>query len=199
MIKIGHININNEVSLPLSHSAMLRQGHFEVLHMMGYMKHRHNSILAFDPCYPNMDHSKFQECYWRDFHEGAVEAIPPNALSPRGKEVDLQMFVDSNHAGNKWTRRSRTGFLVCINISLINWYSKKQSTVNISVFGAECITTMIGLEMLHAIQYKLRMISIPIPGPSYIYGNNMLVIHNTSKPELMLKKKYNSIDYHAIG
>ena len=40
-----------------------------------------------------------------------------------------------------------------------------------------------------------------VPGyqsPLYIYGINMLVIHNTQRPELMLKKISNSIYYHAI-
>ena len=35
-------------------------------------------------------------------------------------------------------------------------------------------------------------------GPSYIYGDNMSVIHNTQRPESTLKKKSNSICYHAI-
>ena len=39
---------------------------------------------------------------------------------------------------------------------------------------------------------------IPLSGPSYIYSDNMLVIHNTSKPESTLKKKCNAIAYHAI-
>ena len=30
------------------------------------------------------------------------------------------------------------------------------------------------------------------------YGDNMSVIHNTERPESMLKKKSNSICYHAI-
>ena len=53
-----------------------------------------------------------------------MEAIPPDAPLPRGKEADLCMFIDSNHAGNKQTRRSRTGFMIYMNMSLINWYSK---------------------------------------------------------------------------
>ena len=39
---------------------------------------------------------------------------------------------------------------------------------------------------------------IPISGPSYIYGDNMSVIHNTSRPELVLRKKSNSVCYHAV-
>jgi len=36
------------------------------------------------------------------------------------------------------------------------------------------------------------------PNPSYIYGDNMSVIHNTQRPELTLKKKSNSVCYHAV-
>ena len=47
------------------------------------------------------------------------------------------------------------------------------------------------VETLHANQYKLRMMGIPI--------YNMSVIYKLSKPELTLKKKCNAIIYHAIG
>ena len=64
-----------------------------------------------------------------------MEAIPPNAPLLRGKEVDLHMFVDSNHAGNKQTRRSRTRFMFYMNMSLVNCYSNKQSTIETSVLA----------------------------------------------------------------
>ena len=67
----------------------------------GYLKLKHNSRLAVDPSCPNINHSNFWECDWTDFNEGAVEAIPPNAPVPRGKEVDICMFIDSDQAGNK--------------------------------------------------------------------------------------------------
>ena len=35
-------------------------------------------------------------------------------------------------------------------------------------------------------------------GPSYIYGDNMPVIHNTQHPESTLKKKSNFVCYHAM-
>ena len=53
------------------------------------MKWRHNFRLAFDQSYPNIYHSNFWECDWRDFYEGVVEAIPPKAPPRRKKEVDL--------------------------------------------------------------------------------------------------------------
>ena len=47
-------------------------------------------------------------------------------------------------------------------------------------------------------RYKLRMMGAPILGPSLIYGDNMSLIHNTQRPESTLKKKSNSICYHAV-
>ena len=113
MIEIGQIYINSKVSLLSSHSARLRQGHVEAaLLIMGYLKLWHNSRLASDPSYSDIDCSNFCECDWTDFYEFAIESIPPNAPPPRGKEVYLQMFVDSNHADNKFTRRSRTRLMI---------------------------------------------------------------------------------------
>ena len=39
---------------------------------------------------------------------------------------------------------------------------------------------------------------IPILGPSFIYSDKMLVIHNSSRPESVLRNKSNSISYHAV-
>ena len=43
------------------------------------------------------------------------------------------------------------------------------------------------------------MMSIPLPGPSYIYGDKMSAVHNTSRPESVLRKKSNSVCYHAVS
>ena len=45
---------------------------------------------------------------------------------------------------------------------------------------------------------SLRMIGVEIDGSPYIYEDNMSVIHNTSKPESMLKKNSNRIFYHFV-
>ena len=66
----------------------------------------------------------------------------------------IQMFVDSDHAGNKLTRRLCTGFLIYINSALIDWLSKKQSTMETSIFGAEFVTMKTGLDHLRGLQYK---------------------------------------------
>ena len=119
------MDIITEVSMLASQLALLREGHLEaVFHIYGYLRNKHNSRMVFDPTYPEIDMSVFKECDWKEFYGEVSEAIPPNAPEPHGKEVDLQLFIDLDHAGDQLTRRSRTGFLVFMNMAPIVWYSK---------------------------------------------------------------------------
>ena len=140
----------------------------------------------------------FKEHDWCDFYGDMKEVFPPNAPETRGKEVVLRIFVDSDHAGDKLTRRSRTGYIIFPKNAPTAWLSKKQATIGTLVFGSEFVTMNIGMETLQGLLYKLRMTGVPISGPSLIYGDNMSVIHNTQQPDYTLKKKSNSIYYHAI-
>ena len=90
------------------------------LHIMSYLKHKHNSRLVLDPSYAVIDYGKFKKKEdWTEFYGNVKEAVPPNAPKPLGKEVELRMFVDSDHAGDKATRRSRTGFMIYVNMSSV--------------------------------------------------------------------------------
>ena len=80
-----------------------------------------------------------------------------------------------------------------MNTALINWLSKKQTTIEGSVFRAEFFAMKTGVEALRGIRYNLRMMGAPLTGPTYVYGDNMSVIYNTSRPESTLKKKINYI------
>ena len=55
----------------------------------------------------------------------------------RGHGVIVTCFVDANHGGNLKDRKSQTGVLIFINKAPIHWYSKSQTTVEASTFGAE--------------------------------------------------------------
>ena len=55
-----------------------------------------------------------------------------------------------------------------------------------------------GVETFCGIHYKLRMMGAPIDGSTYIFGDNMSVIFNTSRSEYQLGNKSNSICYHAV-
>jgi hypothetical protein len=67
-----------------------------------------------------------------------------------------------------------------------------------SIFGSEFVAMKTAVEVLRGLRYKLRMMGIRISGPTYGFGDNLSVICNTSFPELVLRKKNNSICYHAM-
>ena len=83
-------------------------------------------------------------------------------------------------------------------MALINWVSKKQPTIESSVFGAEFVAMKHGIEALRGLRYKCRMMGIPLSGPNYVYGDNQCTITNSTRPESTLKRKNNSICYHLV-
>ena len=112
--------------------------------------------------------------------------------------MTMSAYVDSDHAGDSLTRRSRTGFLVFLNCALIFWMSKKQTSIETSSFGSEFTAMKQCTEYVRSLRYKLRMMGIPCIGPTFVYGDNQSVLANTSVPQSVLKKKSNSIAYHFV-
>jgi hypothetical protein len=55
-----------------------------------------------------------------------------------------------------------------------------------------------GIETCCGLRYKLRMMGVTLSGPTFVYGDNMSVVHNTQRPEYVLKKNSNSICYYAV-
>jgi hypothetical protein len=170
MVELGQIDNATKVSMLSSYLACPHEGKFEnTLHVMRYLRLKHNSRLIFEPAYPDIAQTAFPSFEWMEFYGNVEEAIPPNMMPPPlGKDVDLCMMVDSDHAGEKRTRRSSTGFIIFCNLAPIIWLSKQQVTMEFSVFGAEFVAMKQGIEMLRGLRYKIRMMGIPLSGPTYI-------------------------------
>jgi hypothetical protein len=66
-------------------------------------------------------------------YEGAEELIPTDMPpQPLGKEVQTTTFVDANLYHDLISGRSVTGILHLLNKTLIDWFSKLQSTVEMA-------------------------------------------------------------------
>ncbi len=144
-----------------------RKGHLEnALHVIGYLRLKHNLPLIFDPTYPDIDLTAYPSFDWTEFYGDVEEAIPPDMPPPLGKDVDLHMMVDSDHAGEKRTQRSPTGRIIFCNLAPIVWLSKQQPTIESSIFGAEFVAMKHGIKTLRGLQYKIRMIDIHLSAPT---------------------------------
>ena len=92
-------------------------------------------------------HPKERAVAMKHLHPDSHEDLPHDMPEARGIEVDVNVFVDADHAGNKITRRSHTGIILFCNMTPIVWYSKRQNTVETSTFGSEFIALRIATEL----------------------------------------------------
>lgn len=202
IVELGRVDICLEVSVMSSFMAMPREEHLEqVLHIFAYLRKYHNAEMVFDPSVPQIDELKYQVKDWTSSEFGHIqgqEELPANMPEPRGTGFVIRAKVDADHASDSVTRRSRTGFLVYINMGLVCWHSKKQTSVESSSFGSEFVAMKQCCEYLRGLRYKLRMMGIPVTGPCYIEGDNQSVLANTTIPDSTLKKKSQSIAYHFV-
>jgi hypothetical protein len=100
--------------------------------------------------------------------------IPTSPQRPEGR--------DSDHAGDKLTHCSHTGYIIYLNGVPINWFLKKQNAIESSSFGSEFVALKTVMEKLRGLCYKLQMMGFEIDGPTYAFGDNMPVVKNTSAP-----------------
>ena len=69
--------------------------------------------MVFDPTESKINESKIQREDWTATPYGACkEDVPSNAPKPLGIGFIICVFVDSDHAGDMVTCRSRTGFMI---------------------------------------------------------------------------------------
>jgi hypothetical protein len=161
------------------------RGHMETIYnIYGYLKHFNRSTLVFDDAMIDWKDTDFNHYDWTDVYHEAKENIPPNAPVPRGNPVQINAFVDANHARNKVTRRSHTGILIYLNTAPILWYSKAQTTVETSTFGSEFVAMCIAVDVIEGLHYKLHMFGVPVDGPENVLSDNMTVLQLSRRSTL---------------
>jgi hypothetical protein len=164
--------------------------------MYAYLDKHSRSRLVFDDSYVRITDEL--DVDWSSFYPDAKEELPDNMPEPRGKTVQIIVFVDASHACDLLTRRSRTGILIYVNRAPIIWFSKRQNTIETSSFGSEFTALRTAIEMVKGLRFKLRMMGVPLDGHAHLRVHNNSVVCNTSVPESTLQKKCNSISYHYV-
>ena len=65
IVELGCVDVCLEVSMMLSHLALIRKGHMEqVMQIFGYLKKYHNADLVFDPSDPTINEQDFEIRDW---------------------------------------------------------------------------------------------------------------------------------------
>ena len=93
---------------------------------------------------------------------GISELLPDNAPEPLGKPVTLTHYVDANMFYDALTGRSVTGVLHMLNATPIDWYSKKQATVETATYGSEFVAACICIVQVIDLQTTLMYLGVSI-------------------------------------
>jgi hypothetical protein len=91
-----------------------------------------------------------------------------------------------------------SGILHFVNQTPIQWFSKKQNTVETATYGSEFMVARQATEQILDLRYTLRMMGIPIDGKSWLFGDNQSVIKSATIPKSTLNKRHNALSYHRV-
>jgi len=198
-ITLGRFDVMFAIQTMARFSAAPKQGHTQrMLRIFGYLKAYWKYGITIDVQERELNQAESIKVNWEEQYPGACEELPNDMPKPKGKGVQVTIFVDADHAHDQMTRRSVTGAILYVNNTPIKWYSKRQNTVEMSTYGAELVALRIGIDIVVEFRYKLRMMGIPLRGPSQVLCDNKGVVLNTTLPSSTLKKKHNAISYHRV-
>ena len=110
-----------------------------------------------EPDYSDLPDKEFD---WSKSIYGAIEEILPDAPEPLDNWVTLTHYVDANLMHDMVTGRSMTGILHLLNKTPVDWFSKKQSTVEVATYGSEFLAARTCVE---------QIVDLRIPFDTWVY------------------------------
>ena len=170
-IILGRLDIQYATQTMSRFSMAPQEGHLDAMkRVFGYLKKFPKGRIVIDPSYwDNSKHQATEYENWKEFYPDAEEQLPNNMLTPFGKKARITVYVDADHAHDIVTCRSVTAILLFINNTPVRWYSKKQRTVETSMYGAELVAARIATDMIIEMRFILCMLGVPGMDPhSYL-------------------------------
>ena len=199
-VSIGRIDITTAVMSMSSFRTAPRIGHLErVKRIYGYLAKFDSASLRIRINEP--DFSQLQEpiCDWSYSVYGEGEELIPHELpEPLGKSVTLTHYVDANLYHDMLTGKAVTGILHFCNQTPIDWFSKKQSTVETATYGSEFVAARTCVEQCMELRHTLRYLGVPINGKSYMFGDNESVVNSSMHPHAKLHKRHTMLSFHRV-
>ena len=90
------------------------------------------------------------------------------------------------------------GRIHLLNQTPIDWFSKRQATVETAIYRLEFMVARITMDQIIALRIDLWYFGIPICDKSYLFGDNKCVITSSTIPYSSLTKKHNILAYHQV-
>ena len=200
LVTLGRFDILIAVSTMSSYRIAPREGHLERLkRILGYVKKNSEGAIRFRVNIPDHESQGIPNSFdWCSRYGNVKEEIPHDMPIPKGKVMRTTTYEDANLYHDMVTGRSVTGILHLLNQTPIYWHSKRQGRVQTATYGSEFMAARTASEQIIDLRYTLRMMGIPIDGPSWMFGDNQSVITSSTIPESTLNKRQNALSYHLV-
>ena len=197
-ITLGRFDIATAVMTLSGFRVAPRVGHLErAKRVCGYlykMKHGFIRVRTEEPDYSDLPESGYD--WERTVYDGAKEEVPSDAPEPKGKRVVLTTYKDANLYHDMMTGKAVTGILHLINQTPVDWFAKKQATVETATYGSEFAAAKAAVQQITALRLSLRYLGVPIHGGTYLFGDNESVVKSGSLPHSVLHKRWHGLAYH---
>ncbi len=106
-------------------------------------------------------------------------------------------YVDANLYHDMISGKAVTGILHLFNKTLVDSFSKLQSTAETATFGSEYVATKTCTEQIIELRLALIYLGVPIIGSSMMFGDNEKVVDTASIPYGKLHKRHVALSYHC--
>ena len=197
-ITLGRFDVGTAVMTMSGFRVAPRVGHLERLQRIcGHLCRMKNGFIRVRTGEPDYSDLPNHQCDWARSACGDVkESKPGDAPKPKGKRVVMTTYKDANLYHDLITGRAVTGVLHILNQTPIDWFTKKQSTVETATYGAEFSSARSAIQQITAIRLTLRCLGVPIHGSTYLFGDNESVVKSGSLPHSPLHKRWHGLAYH---
>ncbi|KAL7567086.1 hypothetical protein ACA910_002809 [Epithemia clementina (nom. ined.)] len=154
-----------------------REGHISRLkRMYGYVLEARIAAIRFRTTEPNYDNfDVLQHDRMRTVYGNVEQTIPEDAPVPKRKPVVTTSYVNANLYHDVVTGKAVTAVLHLLNQTPIDWYSKKQNTVETATFGSEFSAAWTATDQTVDLRNPLRYLGVPVKERSYLFGDNKSV------------------------
>ena len=207
LVTIGRPDLCNLVSSLNRFGAAPREYHLDLaVRSFSYVKRTKQKDIAIDssPLEYHRDYPEYEFLapdFLLDYPDAKEETADhfPQAFGP---VLETTIFVDSDHAHDKKTRRSLTGLLAYVGSTPVLWMSKRQGAIASSTYAAEFSALRTATEEAISLRYMLRCLGCNLPAdgnnPTRVFGDNLSVIQNAANPQADLSKKHVAISFHTV-
>jgi hypothetical protein len=174
-ISLGHIDITVAVMTLSGFRSAPRKGHLDrAKRLVSYLSKMKHGKIRFRVGEPDYSDLPVPEYDWFRIYGDSKEQLPH-------KTPILPL-----------------GILHLMNQTPIDWYAKKQATVETATYGSEFVAARTCVEQIMDLRTTLRYLGVRVSDKSFMFGDNESVVNSSIKPEAKLHKRHNALSFHRV-